>query len=100
MPALAPSSSGLDNTSIDELHNLGPHRRVLHVVLQRLGTALRLLQNTLHNRIGHDFLSSQQTVSTTVPAINTTKHIDAPQFQGPASRAPTFPAQSHSHVAH
>jgi hypothetical protein len=64
MPPLTPSSPRLDNTSIDELHDLVPHRRVLHVILQRLRIGLRLLQNTLHNRIGHDFLSSSQTVST------------------------------------
>ena len=58
MPPLEPSLPRLDNTSIDELHNLVPHRRVLHVILQRLRIGLRLLQNTLHDRIAHNFLSS------------------------------------------
>lgn len=46
-----------DNTCIYELHNLIPHCRVLHVVLQRLRVGLRLLQDALHHRIGHDSLS-------------------------------------------
>ena len=49
-------SSCPDYTSVDQLHDLSPHSRVLHMVLQRLRVTLGLLQYTLHHRVSHDFL--------------------------------------------
>jgi hypothetical protein len=72
---MPPFSPRLDNTSVDELHNLVPHRRVLHVILHRLRIGLRLLQNTLHNRIAHDFLSSPTTQTVSTPQRSTPPNI-------------------------
>ena len=55
-------SSRPDDTCVDELDNLSPHRRILHVVLQCLRVALRLLQNALHHGIGHDFLLTKPNI--------------------------------------
>ncbi len=48
--------SCLDDAGVDELHDVLTHRRVLHVVLQRGGIRLRLLEDRLHDRVAHDFL--------------------------------------------
>ena len=111
MPRRAPrtvSSPRLDNSCIDEFGDLVPYRRVLHVVLQRLRIALCLLQNTLHYRISHDFLSIRVVMrknrgnKSSTPPNKREKQTKggAPQLQGPASRAPAFPDRSHSRVAH
>ena len=49
-----------DDTRVDELHDLSPYGRVLHVVLQRSRVALRLLQDALHHRVGHNLLKIQK----------------------------------------
>lgn len=48
--------SCLDDTGIDELHDVLTHRWVLHVVLQRGWIRLCLLQDRLHDGVAHDFL--------------------------------------------
>src|SRR6266850_3162069 len=58
------SSPRPDDTCVDKLDNLVPHRRVLHVVLQRLRVALRLLQDALHHGIRHDFLLKKKRKAT------------------------------------
>ena len=58
-PIGAESLPGLDDTSVDELHDVLANGWVLHVILQRSGVRLRLLKDGLHDRVTHDFLQME-----------------------------------------
>lgn len=94
-------SSCPDYTSVDQLHDLSPHSRVLHMVLQRLRVTLGLLQYTLHHRVSHDFLQkSPKNSSASCRARITSVKKNARQSRDRASHAPSSPAPSHSRAAH
>ena len=57
------TSPGPDNARVDKLRNLISYRRILHVILQCLRVALRLLQNALHHWVVHDSLFLRSTSS-------------------------------------
>lgn len=49
-------SPGLDDACVDKLHDLIANKWVAHVILQGTRVLLGLLQNRLHDRVGHDLL--------------------------------------------
>ena len=49
----------LDDARVDEFHDVIADGRVLHMILQGCRIGLSLLQDGLHDRIAHDFLTGR-----------------------------------------
>lgn len=48
--------TSLDDTSVDQFHDLLANSRILHVILQGGGVGLSLLEDGLHNGVAHNAL--------------------------------------------
>lgn len=86
-----------DNTSIGELGDLRADRRVLHVLLQRRRVVLRLLEDAVHDRVGHDLHNLQKEIISIVIFAGRGSILPrGPSEFSPSSAAPSLHPSSHT----
>jgi hypothetical protein len=88
---LGTSSSYADDACRDQLLNLRSNARVLHVFLKRSWVVLRLLEDTLHDRILHDAQDLESISHLSIPNLRLNSPRDLSEsapWSAPPSRSP------------